>query len=284
MVAQLRVVRHRRLADVGRGDRNVVRDLGLRHQLLVVQPQQLDVVRLRDVQVGVVEAGDRTRVVQERVAVLAVRLEGVAVDQLTLCVTVVVDVEVVLGVVGERVEVRTARGLLEGNPVRHDRRRVRLVRADERVHVRVVVLGSARDQRGLPVAGGGGRPRRQRRRTGGREPPAASAPHTRVARVLRPAPLLEIGVMPSVLCPTCLTHAIRSGRPGGLVESQTSLRRLSQLVSSTGRLLSRRPPEPVGAGRATVPVADRGTVTGGQGTNRPRRQELISGGRAFSAR
>src|SRR5438128_1878266 len=29
--------------------------------------------------------------------------------------------------------------------------------------------------------------------------PAASAPHTRVARVLRPPPLLEIGVMPSVL-------------------------------------------------------------------------------------
>src|SRR5690242_9448490 len=36
-------------------------------------------------------------------------------------------------------------------------------------------------------------------------PPAASAPHTRVARLLRPEPLLEIGVMPSVLSPTCLT-------------------------------------------------------------------------------
>lgn len=170
LVAQLLVVRHGGLADVRGRHRDVVGELRLVLDLLVLQLEQLDVVRLRDVQVGVVEALDRARVVQERLLVLDVRLEGEAVEQVALPVTVVVDVEVVLRVLGELVEVRAAAGLLEGDPVGDDRRRVGLVGADERVDVRVVVLGVARDQRGLPVTGGGGRPRFQRGHTGGCEP------------------------------------------------------------------------------------------------------------------
>ncbi len=61
-----------------------------------LQLDQLDVVRLRDVEVRVVEALDRTRVVQERLLVLRVRLERVAEQQVFLRVTVAVDAEVVL--------------------------------------------------------------------------------------------------------------------------------------------------------------------------------------------
>ncbi len=169
LVAQLAVVRHGRLADVGRGHRHVVRELRLRHQALLAQLDEVDVVRLRDVQIRVVQAVDGSRVVEEGVLVLRVRAERVPEDQLALRVTVVVDVEVVLRVLRERVEVGSAGRFLERDPVGHERGRVRLVRADERVDVGVVVLRLPRDQRGLPVAGGGGRPRFQHGHTGRRE-------------------------------------------------------------------------------------------------------------------
>ena len=81
------------------------------------------------------------------------RLEAEAVRLIRLPVAVAVDVDVVLGALGERVVVRPSGGILTGDPVGDDGERVRLVRAAERVQVRVVrgrILG---DQRGLAVAG-----------------------------------------------------------------------------------------------------------------------------------
>ena len=198
LVAQLAVVRHRRLADVRRRHRHIVGDLRPVRHLLVAQLDQLDVVRLRDVEVRIVQAGDRARVVEERLVVLRVRLERVPEQQVALAVTVVVDVQVVLGVLGEREEVRSAGRFLERDPVGDDRRRVRMVRADERVHVGVVVLGLPRDQRGLPVAGGGGRPRFQRGHACGRERSCGQRP----ADECRNAPVSCAG--PGVWC-----HAVR---------------------------------------------------------------------------
>src|SRR5262249_57439284 len=83
-------------------------------------------------------------------------LEGPAVGEVGLRVTVVVDVDVIAGVGRELVEVRPARRGLERQPVRHQRGGALLVGADERVHVGVVVLRLPGDERCLTVAGGYG--------------------------------------------------------------------------------------------------------------------------------
>ena len=80
------------------------------------------------------------------------RLEAEAVRDVRLPVAVPVDVDVVPGALGERVVVRPSGGILAGDPVGDDREGVRLVRAAERVQVRVVRSRILRDQRRLPVA------------------------------------------------------------------------------------------------------------------------------------
>src|SRR5205823_3327190 len=79
-------------------------------------------------------------------------LELPTVDDVGLAITVVVDVDVVERAVRERVEVGTARRLLERDPVADEGDRVRLVRADERVQVGPVGLWIRRDQGGLAMA------------------------------------------------------------------------------------------------------------------------------------
>jgi hypothetical protein len=80
--------------------------------------RRLEGVGLAEQQVLVVERGDRAIVVQEGVAATLVDvLEGPAEDGVGLGVAVVVDVEQVARVGGERVEVRAAVGLLERLPV-----------------------------------------------------------------------------------------------------------------------------------------------------------------------
>ena len=66
-----------------------------------------------------------------------------------------VDVDLVLRVRRERVVVRAGRRILTRDPVGDDRHGVRLVRAPERVQVRVVGARILRDQRRLTVARGG---------------------------------------------------------------------------------------------------------------------------------
>jgi len=111
----------------------------------------------------VMRAVHDTVVVQERaLAGIAVRGgaavvdvgEDPAVGDVGLAVAVAVDVDVVVRAGLPRVEVRSAVGLLERDPVRDERDRVRLVRAGERVHVGVVVLRVPGGERRLAVAGG----------------------------------------------------------------------------------------------------------------------------------
>ncbi len=81
------------------------------------------------------------------------------VDQVRPDVAVRVDVDRVPGAWRERVPVRAGGRILTRDPVRDDRERARLVRAAERVQVRVVRRRILRDQRCLPVAGGRARAR-----------------------------------------------------------------------------------------------------------------------------
>src|SRR5262249_5344242 len=96
---------------------------------------------------------DRVRlhgVAEEEVAGLPAEAE--AVDDLRLPVAGAVDLDVVPGAWRERVVVRPRGRILTGDPVRDDGEGVRLVRAAERVEVRVVGGRILRDQRRLPVA------------------------------------------------------------------------------------------------------------------------------------
>src|SRR5207253_5163744 len=66
------------------------------------------------------------------------RLEAELVGEIRLPVAVPVDVDVVVGALGERVVVRPSGRILTGNPVGDDGEGARLVRAAERVQVGVV--------------------------------------------------------------------------------------------------------------------------------------------------
>ena len=83
----------------------------------------------------------------------AMRLEAEVVADVALAVAVVVDVDLVANARIEREEVRPTGRLFERHVVGDDREAVRIVRTDERVEVRVVRGGIARDERRLPVAG-----------------------------------------------------------------------------------------------------------------------------------
>ncbi len=104
------------------------------------------------------------RVLQER-DVRAVR-EPIRVRRVRHGIAVLVDVDVVAGVLREGPVVRTGRRILAGNPVRDDRDGVRLVGRPERVQIRVIRCRIFRDQRCLPVtrrvAGAGSRARDHR--------------------------------------------------------------------------------------------------------------------------
>ena len=115
-----------------------------------------DGVRLLDAQVVslVRRRVDRPGVVEEGVRIRHLRLESEVVRDVFAPVAVVVDVQ---GVENGRIEpvvVRAARRILERDVVRDDRDGVRVVRAHERVDVRVVGSRIVRDQRSFPVARG----------------------------------------------------------------------------------------------------------------------------------
>ena len=143
------VVGHRGVAHAARHDRRVVHD-GAGRVLVDVEP--LDVIRLVEVQIRVVERRDRPGVVEERARVAVVVAERPPVDRVRLGVGVVVDLDVVADVLAEREEVRPSRWGLERDPVADDRDRAGIVRADERIEVRVVGLRVGGDQRRLAVA------------------------------------------------------------------------------------------------------------------------------------
>ena len=109
-------------------------------------------------EVGVGQAGDRPVVVEEgrdagEVRRLADRVEAERVGDVALAIAGVVDVDVVLDLGIEREEVRSPGRVFERRVVGDDRQAVRVVGAHERVEVRVVGGGIARDERRLPVAG-----------------------------------------------------------------------------------------------------------------------------------
>ena len=135
--------------DVRRRDRQVRAEHRSSRTLVTAR----DRVRLLDVQVRVGGRGDLAGVVEERVRVRDVRLEPELVRDVVTRVPVVVDVDLVEDSRVEAVVVRPARRILERDVVRDDRDGVRLVRAHERVDVRVVGGRIVRDQRCLAVAG-----------------------------------------------------------------------------------------------------------------------------------
>ena len=110
-----------------------------------------DRVGLAHVEVRIVERRDRTGVVQECRLVLNARLEPELVHDVVLRIAVVVDVDAIEHVVAELVEVRSAAGRFEGNPVRDQRHRVRGIRAHEGIRVRVVRQRVRRDERRFTV-------------------------------------------------------------------------------------------------------------------------------------
>ena len=129
-----------------------MRDALLTDLLAVPVPLTGDVVGLHDVELRIVEARDSGQRVQERVLVPDVRLELELVTDVVLPVTRVVDVDVVVGAVVEPVEVRTARRILERDPVRHHRQLPGGVVRRERVDVGVVRGRVERRVRGFAVA------------------------------------------------------------------------------------------------------------------------------------
>ena len=127
------VVRVRARPDVDRGGLQIAtEDRGL------VLGDPGDLVRLRPVEVRVVERRDRSGVVQERVAVSSLGLELEPIGHVLAAVAVVVHLHLVAHVVGELVEVRAAGGLFEGDVVGDERHGVGPIGTHERVHVRVV--------------------------------------------------------------------------------------------------------------------------------------------------
>ena len=170
LLAQRVVVGHGRLADPRRRDRGVL-DQGPG----LPAPLEFQRVRLAEQQVLVVEGGDRAVVVQERVlAPPVLGPEREPVGQVRLGVAVVVDVDVVGGVGGEREEVGSPVGCGERREARDERDAVGLVGADEGVQVGVVDRGVTGDHRCLAVAGrvGGTRSKAGQR---GREEQCAGA-------------------------------------------------------------------------------------------------------------
>ncbi len=118
-------------------------------------------IELFAVQVRVVQGGDRAGVKREEgvgvgVALVEAELEA----EVGLGVPVVVDVDLVEDVLAEPEEGRARRRLLERYVVGDQRHRLRVIRADERVHVGGVRLRIRADKRRLPVRG---RTRRHRR-------------------------------------------------------------------------------------------------------------------------
>ena len=114
---------------------------GLRFLRLGLPVRRVDArhrVELALVPVRIAQRGDRARVVEEGVGVEQLLLKAELVRDLGQPVAVVVDVDRVENVVAELVEVRAACRSLGRYVVGDDRHRVRLVGADERIHVRVV--------------------------------------------------------------------------------------------------------------------------------------------------
>jgi hypothetical protein len=138
--------------------------------MAVLDPRE--VVGLVDEEVLIIQRGHLAVVVDERIGVAVVRPEPPAVDDVRERVPVVVDVDVVVRAFGPEVEVRTARGFLEGDPRADERYLGWSVFGDERVQVGRVDRGIAGDQRCFAVAGCGrgdrAEPgeRRNRERTG----------------------------------------------------------------------------------------------------------------------
>ena len=163
----LRVVGDRLRPDVVGRDRHARRDLARAAQLAVAVGLAVEVVRLDEVDVRVVDGVDRRRRVQERARVAEALLELPAVGDVLAPVAGVVDLDVVARPRIELAEVRAARRVLERDPVRDDRQAARRVRRRERVEVGVVGRRIGEDRRRLPVAGAddarhGERPGRER--------------------------------------------------------------------------------------------------------------------------
>jgi len=141
-VRQARVVGGRQRADVARrAGESAAED----HAVPLADTG--DRVELAAVPVRAAERQDRPGVVQERPGVPQGRPEPELEGDVRPGVVVVVDVDLVQDLVAERVEVRAACRALERNVVGDERDRVRLVRADERVHIGTVghrVLGDLR--------------------------------------------------------------------------------------------------------------------------------------------
>ncbi len=123
------VVRERLRADVVRRDGQV----GAEHRAAGLPAVAVrlahDRVGLLHVELRVADRRDARQRVQERVLVEDLRLELEPVADVEPAVAGVVDVEVVPRAVVEAVEVRPACGILERDPVRDDRERVRARRA-----------------------------------------------------------------------------------------------------------------------------------------------------------
>ena len=150
VVEQVVVVGHRGLAHVARRDRRVVQQLAW----LPPPDGSGQVVGLVDVQIGVVERGDRSGVVQERAPVPVVGLEVPPVRDVRPRVTVVVDLDVVVRVLGPQEEVRASRRLLEGDPGADERDRVRAGRGSTNAQTSVLsICGSAAVSGASTVAG-----------------------------------------------------------------------------------------------------------------------------------
>src|SRR5204863_2307735 len=147
---ELRIVRRGPRPDVA-GRRRQVAAQDPRPTVLVVYPD--DLVELPAIPARAVEARDLAGVVEERLRVPKPRLEPEPVLDLRLAIAVVVDVDGVANVVAELEEIRPTGRILERHIVGDDRDRVRLVRADERVTVRVVGDRIAADLWRFPLRG-----------------------------------------------------------------------------------------------------------------------------------
>jgi len=142
------VARERAVADVPRRDRDVVHDRLRRAGPLV---DLLELVGLGDVEVRAGERIDRAGVVEERRAVLALRVERPAIGDIGDRVTVIVNVHFVACIVRELVEVRTRGREQQRHVVRDDDEPVRIGRAEEGVDVGIVGVLILGDRRRLAV-------------------------------------------------------------------------------------------------------------------------------------
>ena len=240
----LAVVGDRLRPDVVGRDRQVVRDPQGALQLApAVVGLAVEVVRLDEVEVRIVDRVDRRRRVEERVRVAEPLAELPPVRDVLAAVAGVVDLDVVARLRIELAEVRAARRVLERDPVRDDRQVVRRVGRRERVEVRVVRRRVGEDRRGLAVT----------RAAAARSPPATRRP----GRPPMPprgwwicaCALLGGGLDCTPLCAPRARAVLRLVASGSRLRGPEARRG----ACAGGRPARRRPPRPAPAGPACSP-------------------------------